>query len=1234
MIETKFGLKYPMPHTLVHIVDNSSYTGDLPIAVADEPSLYGAIVVTGAPMGEDNRVIDIKRSDVLGTAYGLSSLGAGDIQKYGQTVTYPMALIDQGGPVKLLRVTPDDSTYAYSCVTIEWRWDTTDNMMHVRFNTERLDTDNSLSGYKTRDRLNAAIVKSFARATTPAPDTDQDGEPWKKRAFIVNISAGRGSVYNNFATTINQTVQGKKPPNARYQFTTIDTRNNAVIEQFYASLINYENINRPDAIDSVNVIVKKRVDGSSIVVPYVNEAAIRELYTDYREKFAEMLEAEEMQDVITDYMRNAYAAININTFDPIFGNYLYNGTDDFYKMPFFQVDMRSSDVPMLPVGNRIYTIENNDDNPSLLDEKLLSDSLASNGTVVPALTYGISRMGDAVYVGDVYLYSGKSSLNNPYLYIVGVINQYTGVITSVKANSFVVDGTASNGSFSCSSAVSPTSNNQIINDGGRNNGKFVSNLVTIVDNLDAALRTKIKNGVIKAGDTIALKTDSRNEDGTMSTSWSLYFITEGAIAKATGGQSFSGVNGESPDYIPYNMEKIYSFIYWDAVNRNAGAGNIIAIKQYKVNGATEVDSDENQDSAYHRVGATVIDPSKAFESSVFVNRYDHTAANESRIPVTQNRLKYGPVETNITVSQNVVGTEYDVIQVNESDIAGWKINLKKVIIDPDGEGTSIDGRYATTKGVNSIAKVAYVTKTNDGRFDETVFDLITQNGNVVGISPFIAGEHATRPMVDVDLELKTFVCPGGCNGADFKCSASCFRWVTTNVVREECGMHQPVMKTSGGGNQPVGLKIRIPKDAWVPVLASDKTPVSIRRYMITGAQGSLYRVQQELSVIIPPNYYNDSYGINITSSDGGVKLADGYTGFFDDNISDLEFKWRYSALLVQAYRGQIDPRIMSPSRVPAKYLFDGATNTVVGQTILPNVPYTAIDIINGSTIFTEDEKEEVLFDPSIVTWEYTDVDVKQAMYDLMIYRIYQGIPEDKRPIGPGSGLSLHLDAGVTDAVTAQLINTSFMKRFDNPNASWDIGGYVSASDGNSYTFTKRLVDNLIGHCKKYSVNKPYAMTYTKIRPDEYVSYFPDIDMTDWELREILYNSGGNAWIPDVNGVLMRRSQRTLKRGSDTSDLLQESNMRTLSQLVYLLQNKLDEKLLEYDDDAVLKTIQDECNNAFSNWVGNLVQGLEIVLERDINIDGGEIVICYVNVTFRGLILRVPIIVNVNRRDNA
>jgi hypothetical protein len=104
--------------------------------------------------------------------------------------------------------------------------------------------------------------------------------------------------------------------------------------------------------------------------------------------------------------------------------------------------------------------------------------------------------------------------------------------------------------------------------------------------------------------------------------------------------------------------------------------------------------------------------------------------------------------------------------------------------------------------------------------------------------------------------------------------------------------------------------------------------------------------------------------------------------------------------------------------------------------------------------------------------------------------------------------------------------------------------------------------------------------------------------------------------------------------SETSDLLQESNMRTLSQLCYLLQNTIEGALYSYTDDGVLQTLTDLCANKFSTWQGTRVDSLDIAFERDINpLDGGDIVVCYCNVTFRGLFLRVPIIVNVNRRSS-
>lgn len=1309
MIETKFGLKYPFPHTLVHIVDNSSYTGDLPVVVADEPSMYGALVVTGLPMGEDRKMLDIKRSDVLNVAFGLRNLSSGDIKKFGQTATYPVSLINQGGPVKLMRVTPDDATYAYSIITIEWRKDSTDNTIHVRYNTERFMVDRALANFANRDRLNAAIVQSYADASSEPPSTDPTGERWKKRAFIVNISAGRGAVYNKFATVIDKTVQGKNPANVRYMFSTIDTTTNATIEQFAASLINSENAARPDAIESVNVQVQRRVQGSSIVVPYVNEDAIEELYNDYRQHLDEMI-AEGVQitnnRVMTaDYIKKASIFLNINTFDVIFGNYIYNGTDDGYKLPFFQVDMRSSDIPELPQEKRICVLKKEDDPNAGNPEK---EKAAAYQTITEQLldgfTAGITDPADSVHLGDVYLYSGLASNVNPYFYIVASINQYTGAVSTVKLNSLknLVDlMTYDNGTWTTTTTASA-------------GDTATSTIATIlipstneVSKFGDLLRRALKEGRVKPGETVAVM--MVDAGGIQTGDFDLYYISD---RPATSSVTPTGIVelAKGPDaawnaawtgYVwMYQKEELYSYFNWAAANMSAGSGNVIATT--------------NTDYAWTQPGATVIKLTEDFDTAVFVNNYDIDAENvdAGRTQVVGNKTQVDkpPVMLLDSEKSDLMGSEYDIITLDQTAVAGYKFDNDKQTLNANsitfGAATTAGGtktQVITVKnGTTTLAEytvsvpaadypdgttlgIAFVSKNGA----ETVFtreggwEAVTNAIAVVtpsGVHDFSYTDATSDTQLTRTLDTAPAILPSS-NDGSFRfvligngtdayvttgdpyyeeytgdrtgnptelglyekpddeyvlTSDSTFTSEKTYYVQKRDSLpkplHKPMPATKTGGTST--LNLQIPVGGLIPVQNDNATPESIDRYIISSTQGSFWRVTKEEYIQIPPNYYSSVYGTNLTSADGGIRLEDGSTGFFDNkNLSSVEFKWLYSALLVKAYRGQIDPRIMSPNRVPAKYLFDGGTNTTVGQTILPYLTYSVQDKIQASTIFTEEEKERVMYDQSLIAnlSADDDIDVKQAMYDLMIARIYQGLPEDKRPIGPGSGLSLHLDAGVTDATTAKLINTSFEKRFDNPNASWDIGGFVSSANGIAFTYVKRIVDNLIAHCKSNSVNKPFVGKYTTIRSDEFVSYFPDIDATDWDLRELLYNSGGNAWTIDVNGNLQRKSQRTLHRASSTSDLLQENNMRTLSQLVYLLQNKLDSKLHEYDDDDVLKTISDEVGVMFSNWVGELVQNLNVTFKRDVNIDGGEIVICEVHVTFRGLILRVPIIVNIDRR---
>lgn len=1121
MIDSRFAMKYPFPHSVVHIIDNSMYTGQLPTVVADDPSLYSTIVVTGSPLGEDNRVIKVTRSDVAATAFGLGNLTTDDIKKYGQQIEYPLSLISQGAPVQLLRVTPEGSTYAVAILLVQWRADAVSKKFHVRFKEGTVPPDLVLERFKNKERLHNQLVKSLT-----ANDVTDESGTWKQTVLCTFIGAGRGSIYNNFNVAINFVPQGKKPANTKYQFVTIDTRVSKTIEMFTASLVNINNQLRTDYTETVNNTVAARVDGSSIVVPRINEEVVKQIYKEYMSFYKDQMSQMEIVDTFTS---NCYASLNVNIFDLLFGNYIYGGDAvSDTKLPFYQVDMFDTNVPYLKEEFRVPTYVADPDDYDKKDPKVIYDKLLP-------ITKGVNSTNpDELHIGDLYLTTIGSNNTKPMISIIAAINQYSGSITPITIPK-----------------IFPLMNGSIITDDTDPAFKPASQIVTIYNDGNEAtgLASPTINQLVKEGK-----------------------VVEGSIIARVSGTSFklyavqTVTTGNSPSYTlssAYTLNQIRQALSWASHSSGeTGTGNVIGRKP--------------EQSAFTRVGATVIDDTTG---DIYVNNYDfeydETADfGTGRIKITATKAVFGKVPTEIAQSTDIVGAYYDVLvfqgeeyTVTESQPVDWTTDFGKyyVVAVPD---------YIHVAGVAPTWQVdTYYTKSGSSYTLQTE---APDDWSTAFASYFT--KDASDAYVPVEGVAPT--------------------WQASTYYE----------KTSETGT----------------------APSFIYRYLVSGVQGSIYRVTYD-PVIVPANYYSTEYGINMTSELGGISLKEGTTGFFDDyNMNSIEFKWKYSALLVKAYRGEIDPRILSPNRVPAKFLFDGASNTIVGQTIKSYVNYDPIDIINASSIFTEDEKEEVLYDKSLIAniTSSDDIDVKQAMYDFTVERCFQRIPEDKRPEGPGYGLQLNLDAGITDANTAMLMNTSFEKRFDNPNATWDIGGWTNSSNGLTYTYVKRIVDNLFNHIKATSINKPFKGSFTSITPSEYISYFPDIDTTDWELRELMYNSGGNVWVVDVNGNIERRSQRNLYRAADSSDLIQESNMRTLSQLCYLVQNRIDKSLLEYDDDGVLKTLQDEINIQFSTWVGEVIKAFSVRFVRDKNVDGGDILVCELEITFRGLILRVPIIVNV------
>lgn len=1061
MIETKYGLKYHFPHSMVHIIDNSMYTGDLPVVEAVDPSLYATMVVSAMPYGEDGEFQTITRSDVLNVAWGNGSITASDIKKYGQQITYPASLISQNAPVRMLRVTPEGSTYAFSCIVAQWYVEDKDGIknLNIRFlvrdgKSEEISNISNIERYKNTDRLYNKLCDIYNVTTATASDEkgfisyDANSFPCTNQALLVcNMSAGRGRNYNTIANTISQTNQGKNPANVLYTFTSYDTTTGAETERFSAPLVDINNT-RADKTPAVNDQIGGRVKGTSLTKQYVNDACVAGVYTAWRTILAEIINSggTVTSESEKDYIRQVYNATNVNTFDLLFGKFIATGSEDLV-LPRYEIIMIDPDIPML---DEAYRIEGEGttaaEASAALSEKLngTSDADFADTSLV-----GI-KSGESVNIGDIYFTGNVANL-------VTGINQYSGGITSIAINLF---------------------------------RKYT----------DSDTPPVVSTDVTKLVAPIS------------------------GIYSATSQMAAEGV----PSVVAGKADIIYGI--YDPSNNNA------VTLYYKETAAATV--------------------------------YEYKPIDLYKSLVLNSNGK-----TNSNAYANIIGiSSGDSTTTTATSTYGARFKIGGTWIDLTGDGD---------------VPVVYV------------------NGNKY-VPPTDTSDPTTETADPIEVQATKQVYSRIPSSVD----------VVTNIIGSEYDV----------------------------ILTGTNSAKSIYRFMITGTQGSVFSFSKE-NKTIPSDYYDQtSDGEYLYSSaeylaeNGGVKLNGGSTGFFDEYedgiISTEVFKWLYAKLLVSAYRGQIDVRITSPNRVNAKYLFDGGHNTLIGITILPYMTYTLSDVAQAATMYTEDEKTAIQLDPTILEdpriSPSDDIDVKTAMYDLMIERVYQRIPDDKRPEGPGYGLSLHLDAGICDAQTALLMNSTFSKKFTNANASWDIGGYTQGNI--TYTWTKRLVDNLFNHMTTYSVNKPYAGSYTSFT--DYQSFFPDVDTTDWEYRELLYNTGGNVWIPDQNGVITRRSQRTLNNESTgTSDLIQESNMRTLTQFCDILQRKIDNNLLEYDDDGVIKTLEDNCNVTFSPWVGNLVKDLSISFARDTNIDGGDILICKVRLVFRGLVLRVPILVNVERRSD-
>ena len=186
---------------------------------------------------------------------------------------------------------------------------------------------------------------------------------------------------------------------------------------------------------------------------------------------------------------------------------------------------------------------------------------------------------------------------------------------------------------------------------------------------------------------------------------------------------------------------------------------------------------------------------------------------------------------------------------------------------------------------------------------------------------------------------------------------------------------------------------------------------------------------------------------------------------------------------------------------------------------------------------------------------------------------------------------------------------------------------------------------MIPHIIRHGINKPFVNNYAQLRPIVRTngsnssvtgniirdSFHPDLDLIDWDVKELLYNSRINYYITTDEGRVIQRSVQNTRKGT-TSVLLEENNIRILNVLKKTLEKNIQNYTYEWNDPNVRKGYTDSQMDVFRPWIGTMVEDIEIRFEANEWEQQHMIMHCYCEVAFRDIAKRIIFEVNINRPD--
>jgi len=389
----------------------------------------------------------------------------------------------------------------------------------------------------------------------------------------------------------------------------------------------------------------------------------------------------------------------------------------------------------------------------------------------------------------------------------------------------------------------------------------------------------------------------------------------------------------------------------------------------------------------------------------------------------------------------------------------------------------------------------------------------------------------------------------------------------------------------------------------------------------------------------------------------GNRFDGGHDGDFQEisvggdvrSPNSAEMKLLLSKEYVKAFRGEKDRKILSPARVNLDFIFDANYNMTADEDIWLDTQM--MPLYTQSTILTDKDAQQLaILGSNSFLVDFSDLNVKRAMYDLNQFRNRNGMTVD---LAEGAGCLLHLDCNLTGirnvTVSSELIDIiNMMEEFDGRNTSIDLGYYEiydpMSSKRVQVTTTYFLAQSLVPHIMREGLNKPFTYNYATLRAIRRNSssrvvtgsmirdsFRPDIDLIDWDVKERLFTSRLNYYLTTDEGRSVQRAvQNTRQR--DASALLEENNVRVLNALKKGLEKACRGYLYEWNEPEVRRGYTESQMEVYRPWIGTMVHNIEILFTANEWEQERMIMRCLVYVSFRDIIKRIILEINIQRPD--